>query len=83
MKLITLQYKGKNNNGYIFQDENKHVFSFCKCRQELIREFKLDNNDSINQRYKVSYFKVKSLSKYDLIDPDLIISNLELVPDIN
>jgi hypothetical protein len=82
MKIAILQYIGKNNKGYIFQDENVHVFSFYKCRRELIRDFKLDNNDSINQWYRVSYFKVKSFSKYDLIDPDLIISNIELVPDM-
>lgn len=80
MKLIILQYIGKNNKGYIFQDKNKHVFSFCKCKRELISDFKLDKNESLNQWYRVSYFEVKPLNKNTLIESDLIISHIELVP---
>lgn len=80
MKSSILKYIEKNNRGYLFQDKNKHNFLFCKCRKELISEFKLDKNDNISKWYTVSYFQVKPLNAYDLIDPDLIISNIELVP---
>jgi len=79
MKLTILQYKGKNSKGYLFQNDKEHDFLFCKCRKDLILEFKLDESDNVNQWYTVSYFQVKPLNAYDLIEPDLIISNIEIV----
>ena len=78
MKLTLLQYLGQNVNGYLFQDKNELTFLFSKCRKELVENFKLDKKDNINKWYKVHYFQVKPLNRYDLINPDFIISNLEI-----
>jgi hypothetical protein len=79
MDLMICKYVGFMNNNYVFQDKNTIKKSFTKCRKDLIENFKLNENGSINEWFKVSYFHAKPLTSNDLTNDVFIISNMELV----
>lgn len=80
MILSDYKFVGYANAHYLFIDKNGKQVKFSKCRKDLIEEYKLNNNDNLNQWFKISYFQAQPINKNDdLLDRINIISDMKII----
>ena len=73
------KYMGFLNQHYVFIGREGKNISFKKCRKDLIEGFKLDNDENINEWFKISFFQTKPLNEHDVGNEIFIISDMEIM----
>jgi hypothetical protein len=76
MKKERIKYVGSFKNEFHFINTNGVKMIFSKCRKDLIEEYKLDKEDSIDEWFMISYFEVKPLTLKEMDSQTLIISDI-------
>ena len=79
METNNFKFLGFKERQYVFINSNGLQTNFSKCRKDLIEDFKLDDDKSIGEWFKVSFFQTKPLNKNDLGNEVFIISNMEIM----
>lgn len=72
MKELLLTYKGLKNNRFCFLSPTNVEVSFSRCRNDLVKEFDLKQNKSVNKQFKVRYFINYNAGHENQIISDLI-----------
>ena len=81
MEWMICKYHGFIKEEYVFSDKKGDNIKFNKCRKDLIEMFQLNNENSINQWFKINFFKTKSTAPIHVENTVLIISNMEILKE--
>lgn len=73
------KYAGFLNQNYTFVDRNGKTVNFTRCRKELIELFKLNNDENINEWFKINYFITQSKSAITDDGDIYIVSDMEIL----
>lgn len=78
MNSEVFKYVGFLNQNYTFVDKEGKKVNFTKCRKELIELFKLNDNENIDEWFKIKYFITSKNSINDL-GGVYIVSDMEIL----
>jgi hypothetical protein len=78
MESQELKFIGFNGKSYVFENNNGSKMVFGKCRNDLINDFNLHNDEFIKEWFKISYFQTNPLNKNYSENVIFIISNMEI-----
>ncbi|MBL6664068.1 MAG: hypothetical protein ISQ99_06585 [Flavobacteriales bacterium] len=79
MNSEVFKYVGFLNQNYTFVDRNGKTVNFAKCRKDLIEIFKLNNDENINEWFKINYFVTQPQNHFSDNEGIYIVSDMEIL----